>query len=108
MIEPQDLRIYRFAPVGLDPVTVYVEQYRPGSSRMTVQCYAQAWTAFWGSHGHNPLEEFVCSAHAEYVADGLKWGNNGLILKRREKDSYTYLVRIVRAIQAHFHETEQA
>jgi hypothetical protein len=69
---------------------------------MTVQCYAQAWTAYWGSHGHDPIEEFVLTCNAEYIADGLKWGNSGLILKRREKDNFAYLVRIVRAIQEHF------
>jgi hypothetical protein len=105
MTDPQELRVYRFKPDALDPITVFVEQYRPGSSRMTVQCYAQAWSAYWGSHGHNPLEEFVCDCHAEYIADGLKWGTNGLILRRREKDNYAYLVRIVEAIQSHFRQS---
>jgi hypothetical protein len=108
MIEPQDLRIYRLHPEGLDPITVYVEQFRPGASRMTVQCYAQAWTVYWGSHGDCPLEEFVCSSSAEHIADGLTWGNGGLILKRREKDHHAYVVRIARAIKAKFREMEAA
>lgn len=96
------LRVHRFHPNGLDPITVYVEEYRPGSSRITVQCYAQAWTAYWGAHGARPVERFVASADADYVADGLVWGNNGLMLKSREKHHRAYLLRIVRAMQDHF------
>lgn len=99
---PMELRVYRFHPVGIDPVAVYVEQFGQNSSRMTVQCYAQAWTAYWGSHGGNGLESFVVGCHPEYVADNLTWGNNGLMLKRHEKFNRDYLLRIVRAIQAEF------
>lgn len=108
MTSPKAFRIYRFEHVGLDPITVYVDEFRPGASRMTVQCYAQAWTAYWGSHGHNPLEEFVISCNAGYIADGLKWGNNGLMLKRMEKLQYQYLVRIVQAIQECFRQALKA
>lgn len=99
---PSDLRVYRFHPDGLDPIAVYVEQFGPASSRMTVQCYAQAWTAYWGSHGEKGLEAFVMSCHADYVVDGMTWGNGGLMLKSREKHHREYLLRIVRAIQAEF------
>jgi hypothetical protein len=100
--EPQ-LRTYRIEAIGLDPITVYIEQFRPGAGRMTVQCYARAWTSFWGSHGAEaPLETFITACDAEYIADGLTWGLNGLILKRRETDNHAYLVRIVRAIQESF------
>jgi hypothetical protein len=101
--DAHQLRTYRLEAIGLDPITVYVEQFRPGAGRMTVQCYARAWTGFWGSHGAEaPLEAFVASCDAEYIADGLVWGTNSLILKRREKDEHAYVTRIVRAIQAHF------
>lgn len=101
--EPQQLRVYRIEAIGIDPVTVYVEQFRPGAARMVVQCYARAWTGFWGSHGPEaPLESFVASSAAEYIADGLVWGTNGQMLKRLEKDNHAYVTRIVRAIQAEF------
>lgn len=101
MSEPT-LRVHRFHPEHLDPVTVYVEEFRPGASRITVQCYAQAWTAYWGSHGQKSVERFVFFCHPEYVADNLQWGTNGLMLKRYEKLQREYLLRIVRAMQAHF------
>lgn len=81
---------------------VYVEQYRPGASRITVQCYAQAWTAYWGSHGKCPVEQFFASCDADYVIDNLVWGNNGLMLKSREKSNREYLKRIVKSLQEHF------
>lgn len=101
-IQPEALRVYRFHPNRLDPVTVFVEQFSPTASRITVQCYAQAWTAFWGSHGDQQVEDFVCSCNADYVADNLTWGQNGLILKARQKDQREYLLRIVEAIKAEF------
>jgi hypothetical protein len=102
VIVPEELRVYRFHPDGLDPVAVYVEQYGPRSSRMTIQCYAQAWTGYWGSHGDAGLEAFVCSCSDDYISNGLEWGTNGLRLKRTEKFQNDYLRRIICAIQAHF------
>ena len=101
MNEPT-LRVHRFHPERLDPVTVYVEEIRPGASRITVRCFARAWTAYWGAHGNESVERFVRSCNADYVADNLQWGTNGLMLKRYEKLQREYLLRIVRAMQAHF------
>lgn len=103
-MQPEDLRVYRFKPQGIDPVTVYVEQYGPRSSRMTVQCYAQAWTGYWGSHGDAGLEHFFMTSGSDYLSGGLEWGTNGLRLKRLEKHQNDYLQRIIRAIQQHFSE----
>lgn len=62
---------------GLDPITVYAENYEPGKGRMVVTCYASAWTAFWGSMGADTtLEQFVASCSPEYVADNMVWGAN--------------------------------
>ncbi len=102
MINTAESRIYRFRPDRLDPVTVFVEQYSPSCSRVTVQCYARAWTAYWGSHGEQPVEQFMLQNHAEYIAQNLTWGLNGRVLKSCEKHDFAYLMRIVEAIQAHF------
>lgn len=103
MNDPINFRVHRFRPERLDPICVYVEEYKPGSSRMTVQCYARAWTAYWGSHGSDSsVEQFVARSNPEYVADNLSWGTNGLMNKFQQKHDYAYLVRLVQAIQAHF------
>ena len=38
------LRVHRFHPEELDPITVYVEEYGQGRARIVVQCYSQAWS----------------------------------------------------------------
>ena len=101
-VEPKNLRIYRFHPSGLDPVSVYVEQFSPNASRITVQCYARAWTAYWGSHGDQPVEHFVVNCHADYVIDNLIWGMQGIVLAKMQKHEIAYLTKIVEAIQVHF------
>lgn len=102
---PQDLRIYRFHPDGLDPIAVYVEQFGPTASRITVQCYAQAWTAYWGSHGEAGVEAFIASCSADYIADNLLWGRSeSTMLKQFRKSHRDYVVRIAAAIRSEFAE----
>lgn len=99
---PTEVRTYRFTPLGLDPVFVYVEQYKPTAGRIIVQCYAQAWTAYWGAHGNDGLESFFASCNNEYLADNLLWGWGGAMLKNREKSNRAYLIRIIEAIKSEF------
>lgn len=95
-------RTHRIEPEKLDPIIVYVEEIRPGASRITVQCYARAWTAYWGAHGDETVEQFIRSCTPDYVADNLAWGISGTLPKRVKKSEHDYLVRIVQAIQHHF------
>lgn len=104
-MEPKNLRIYRFHPNGLDPVSVYIEQFSPVSSRMTVQCYSRAWTAYWGSHGDKHVESFIVGCSPDYIADNLIWGLNGLMTEKNERHEYDYIIRIVRSIQEEFRKT---
>lgn len=101
-LNPIDLRIYRFHPLGLDPITVYVEQFDTCASRMTVQCHAQAWTAYWGAHSYDGLEAFVAVCGVDYVVDNLIWGQLGLFRVERERHQREYISRIVKAIQKEF------
>lgn len=100
---PQELRVYRFHPAGLDPIAVYVEQYGPTASRMTVQCYEQAWTTYWGAHGDDGLESFVMDCNDTYVVDNLRWGTDrDKLLKQYRNHDRDYLVEIVKAIKSEF------
>lgn len=100
---PTDLRIYRFHPGGLDPIAIYVEQFGPRSSRMTVQCFSRAWTAYWGAHGDEGLEVFVTACDADYIADGLaSLGLHDRLMRQYRGSDRNYLLRIVRALQAEF------
>ncbi len=82
---------------GLDPVTVYVENYEPGKGRMVVTCYASAWTAFWGAMGADTtLEQFVASCSPEYVADNMVWGAD------TKKSTKGYADKVAAAVVAFF------
>jgi hypothetical protein len=107
MMLPIATRIHRFQVPGLDPITVYVEEYAPGRSMITVQCYSQAWTTFWGSHGDGPVEDFITHVHADYVVMNLKQGQNGLMVKKQERYQIQYLMRIVKAMQDHFRKASE-
>lgn len=95
-------RIYKFHPKNLDPVTVYVEQYGPAFGRLTVQCYARAWTAYWESLGTQSVEDFITGCDTGYIADNLGWGLNGLCAKRKEKSERAYIERIAQALIDYF------
>ncbi|AUR92320.1 hypothetical protein NVP1170O_207 [Vibrio phage 1.170.O._10N.261.52.C3] len=42
---------------GLDPITVFIEEYEGFKAEVTIKCWDQSWTAYWGSMGC-PLKEF--------------------------------------------------
>lgn len=104
---PTEVRVHRFHPNGLDPIAVYVEQYGPESSRMTVQCYSRAWTAYWGAHGIKGLERFVVISHVDYIIDNLTWGTCCLFGSKQEERERAYLRGIVQAIQNQFQTTQE-
>jgi hypothetical protein len=56
-IKVEVLRIPRSE--NLDPITVYFEDHAPGAGRVTVACYGDAWTAWWGSMGNCTVREFI-------------------------------------------------
>ena len=37
---------------GLDPITVFLEDYEPGKGKITVSCWGKSWTAYWGGMRH--------------------------------------------------------
>lgn len=53
---------------ALDPITVYVTNYKPGQGKITIDCYGQAWTAYWGGMGEQNLQQFFLSANNAYIA----------------------------------------
>lgn len=101
-------RVHFFHPAGLDPVTVYVEEIRPGSSRIIVHCWAQAWTAYLGAHGDVTVERFIVGCNPEYIADSLLWGDVGYLRKDGHKRLNAYVVRIAKAMKEHFAGIEAA
>ncbi len=53
----------------LDPVTVFLEDFSDGVGRITILCYGQAWSGFWGAMGeNNTIVDFVLSCDEHYIA----------------------------------------
>lgn len=55
----------------LDPVTVYAEDFSYGQGQITIICYGQSWTAYWGGMGDRPLKSFFVSCDEHYIANKL-------------------------------------
>lgn len=77
---------------GLDPITLTFQDDGPGAGRLTVECYGQAWTAYWGGMGeNNTVRLFVASSEPGYLKSKLMSG-------RETRQGEAYLLRVCEAI----------
>lgn len=83
---------------ALDPVTVFFEDFEPHTGRVTVVCYGESWTAFFGSMHDETIRDFVKCAPVSYLANKLL-PYPGKLKVKAEKEQYRYLERIVAAIK---------
>lgn len=84
---------------NLDPITVFFENFEPHTGRITVVCYGQSWTAFFGSMSDQTIEQFIKDVPESYLANKLLPYVGSLKVKQ-EKEMYKYLLRIVNAVQS--------
>jgi len=57
---------------ALDPVTVIAEDIEPGKGKITIECYGESWTAYWGAMGETKtISQFFCSCDKHYLAGKL-------------------------------------
>lgn len=56
------------APHRLDPVEIIVENFDEGAGKITISCYGEVWTGFWGSMG-GTVEEFFQRVSNDYLID---------------------------------------
>ncbi len=78
---------------GLDPVTAVIQDIGPGTGRLVVECFGEAWACYWGAMGNSTLREFVCACGTDYLVNAMR--RNGRHTKKEE----AYLSRIVRTVQ---------
>ena len=92
-------RMFRITDVErLDPVTVIVQDHEPGKCTLIVQCFNQAWTAYWGAMG-GTLAEFLKRVDDGYVADNLIRGHAGDMTRKAEELQRKYVTKIAAAIR---------
>ena len=86
-------RFYIEDAEALDPVTVILEDFQAGVGRITIICWGEVWTSFWGAMSGQSVSEFFMNGGAEYLANRLLNGQRSTKAKR------VYLLRIVEAVK---------
>ncbi|MDX5584115.1 MAG: hypothetical protein QNK20_04180, partial [Aureibaculum sp.] len=56
---------------GLDPVTIYVTNYKIGQGKIVIECFGDVWSYFWGGLGNKSLQEFFVSCDNSYILNKL-------------------------------------
>ncbi len=79
---------------ALDPVRVMFFDEGPGAGRVIVECYGDAWAAYWGAMGDRTVRRFFQTSPTDYIAS--KFARSDELETRM-----VYINRIVAAIQAH-------
>jgi len=87
-------RLYIEGAQALDPMTVFLEDFEVSKGRITIICYGEVWTSFWGGMGGKSVALFFMDANREYLVDRLLNG------QRSTKAKKVYLFRIVDAVKA--------
>jgi len=56
----------------LDPVSIFLEDFSAGIGQITITCYGESWTSYWGSMGKdNTIADFFISCNEDYIAQNL-------------------------------------
>lgn len=77
---------------ALDTIQAWPEDIGPGQGRMTIRCWGQAWTGYWGAMGERTLRQFFVQSPAEYLAGAMARSDS-------KKPALAYLTRVVEAVQ---------
>ena len=84
---------------GLDPVTIFIQDHKPGEGSLTVTCAGSAWTAWWGGMGPQiSVRRFVSQVGTDYLAGCLVRGD--VFHARLNKKQELYLHEIIQEVQA--------
>lgn len=78
----------------LDPIVVTLIDVAPGAGILTISCYGQAWTSYWGAMGERRVEQFVRECSIDYIVNKLTPGD------RWAKNKQAYLRLVVGEVKA--------
>lgn len=56
---------------GLDPITIYIENYSLGQGKLTIVICGESYSAHWNAMGNNTLEQFVLKSDNHYLSKNL-------------------------------------
>lgn len=80
---------------GIDPITVFWQDYEPGRGQITLYCYGSAWTSYWGGMGNKTIKQFVADGDTSYVVNKLLPNERDWMKVGGRKAMELYLFRIV-------------
>lgn len=66
------------SPHCLDPVTVILEDDKPGKGKIIIECYGESWSSYWGGMGKKHVAEFFCRCDDHYIAKNLSSLSGGI------------------------------
>jgi hypothetical protein len=78
---------------ALDPIRVICIDTAPGSGRIIIQCYGQAWTGCWSAMGDRTVEQFFVDCDPGYLVNAISGGR-----MMRDHEAF-YVRRVVCAVQ---------
>lgn len=56
---------------GLDPISIYLEDFEPRKGKITISCYDKSWHSYWGGMGDRTIDKFFLSCDNHYIAKNL-------------------------------------
>lgn len=56
---------------GLDPISVFLEDYEPGKGKITISCYDKSWHSYWGGMSGRSISDFFLSCDNYYITKNL-------------------------------------
>lgn len=80
---------------ALDPIQVFWVDFNPGQGQVTINCYGEAWTAYWGAMGGRNVKQFFKECDLDYLTNRLL----GAQFQKHTSGHKTYLARIIKAIK---------
>jgi len=90
---------------NLDPVTIFLENFKSGEGEITIKCYGEGWSAYWGGMGDRTIEKFFCDVNNDYIIGKLDGGLSRIIYENYDDEKgtpnykYQYLSKIVDAVK---------
>lgn len=79
----------------LDEVVVYWRNLSLGKGHVTVTCWGNAWTGYFGGMGERTIQQFVAGADTSYLVNKLGITPH---LKQTKRD-HAYLARVINAVK---------
>ena len=74
-IETGTITILRISEVPrLDPIRVTLDNGELGKGRITIECYSEAWSAYWGAMSDRTVEQFFVDCSNDYLIGNLSVG----------------------------------